>query len=107
MGISHHSRAGTSAEVQVFFNAIHFGMTPLEAVTAPRIHSEYKRRTVWVDTDFPEDALRDFEALGTQKIIVSSHLSPAVSFGLRNRVTGELEGAADPRGDGGLAIVQA
>ena len=93
--------------LQVIVNMIDFGMTPVEAVSAPRVHCEGEQ----VDLD-PRVyfALNDgLKARGHK--VVKSELSYDSFFSLvhvasRDPATGRLSGAADPRGRGGLAIVE-
>jgi gamma-glutamyltranspeptidase/glutathione hydrolase len=103
LAISHYSRAGTTAETQVFLNVVEFGMSVQEAVEQPRIHAEYVRRTVLVDPDFPSELIAGLEALGTQKVVVRP-ISPAVSAVLRDPSTGQVRCGIDPRGERGTAV---
>jgi gamma-glutamyltranspeptidase / glutathione hydrolase len=103
LAISHYSRAGATAETQVFLNVVEFGMSPQEAVAQPRIHAEYARRTVLVDPDFPPALIAGIEALGTQQVVVKP-ISPAVSAVMRDSSTGVVERGVDPRGDRGTAV---
>lgn len=103
LAISHYSRAGATAEAQVFLNVVEFGMSVQEAVEQPRIHAEYVRRTILVDPDFPPDLIAGVEALGTQSVVVKP-ISPAVSAVMRDPSTGLVRCGADPRGDRGTAV---
>lgn len=96
--VSHYSKAGISGEIQVVLNIIDFGMPVQEAVSAPRIHAEYRQRTVYVDPDFPGELVAALEALGTQKVVVTP-ISPAESAVHKDPVTGRILAGHDPRGD--------
>ena len=93
--------------LQVIVNMIDFGMTPVEAVSAPRVHCEGDQVDLEARVHF---ALNDeLTARGHQ--VVKSGLSYDSFFSLvhvasRDPATGRLNGAADPRGRGGLAIVE-
>jgi gamma-glutamyltranspeptidase/glutathione hydrolase len=88
--------------LQSIVNLIDFKMTPVEAVSAPRIHSEGD----WVDIE-----ARAYYAVGEElekrgHKVVKSIFSYDPFFALvhltvRDPVTGELRAAADPRGRGG------
>lgn len=103
LAISHYSRAGATAEAQVFLNVTEFGMSVQEAVEQPRIHAEYVRRTIMVDPDFPPDLIAGIEALGTQRVVVRP-ISPAVSAAWRDAERGRVERGIDPRGERGSAV---
>ena len=93
--------------LQVIVNMIDFGMTPVEAVSAPRVHCEGDQVDLEARVYF---ALSDgLKARGHN--VVKSGLSYDPFFSLvhvasRDPATGRLNGAADPRGRGGLAIVE-
>jgi gamma-glutamyltranspeptidase/glutathione hydrolase len=92
--------------LQVVVNMIDFEMTPVEAVSAPRVHCEQEQLDLEPRAYF---ALKDeLKARGYN--VVKSGLSYDAFFSLvhvasRDPATGRLNGAADPRGRGGLAIV--
>lgn len=102
LAVAHYSKAGTTAEVQVVLNMIDFGMPVEEAVAASRIYAEYRRRTIYVDPDFPSEIIRGVEDLNTQKVVVQ-WVSPAVSAVHRQRETGRIRAGFDPRAERGTA----
>ena len=101
--IGHYSRAGATAEAQVYLNVVDFGMSLQEAVAQPRIHAEYALRTIIVDPDFPPALIEGVEALGVQKVTVRP-ISPAVSAIARDRSSGQVFRALDPRAERGTAV---
>ena len=92
--------------LQTIVNMIDFGMTPVEAVAAPRVHCEGGQVDVEARVYF---AVKDeLEARG--HVVAKSGYSYDPFFALAHVAaldldTGRLGGAADPRGRGGLAIV--
>ncbi len=96
-----------TANLQTMVNVIDHGMSIVEAVSAPRIHSEGS----WVDVEARlYHAVRDdLESRGHTP--VKSRLSYDPFFALvhavqRDPVSGRVTGAADPRGRGGCAEVR-
>ncbi len=93
--------------LQALVNVVDFGMSPVEAVSAPRVHCEGGQLDLEARAYFGlSESLR---ARGHQ--VVKSGLSYDPFFSLvhvasRDPDTGRLDGAADPRGRGGLAIVE-
>ena len=92
--------------LQVMINVMDFGMTPVEAVSAPRVHCEGTQLDLEARAYY---ALKDdLQARGHKT--VKSELSYDPFFSLvhlasRDPETGRFDGAADPRGRGGLAVV--
>ena len=85
--------------LQVIVNVIDRGMTIAEAVAAPRIHHQWLPDEVFVERDYPQDAIRALEARG-HSVTVRSAPTSANSI----LVTPHgLVGAADPRTRGALA----
>ena len=90
--------------LQTLLNLIDHGMTPLEAVSAPRV--DFQGETVQAELRVPGEvlsALRD-EGLSVRQRPVSYD-----SYFSRVQVIvagpdGALTGASDPRGDGGIAL---
>ena len=96
-----------TGNLQTIVNVIDHGMTIVEAVSAPRIHSEGR----WVDVEarLYHSLRAEMEARGHQ--VVKSNLSHDPFFSLVHAVhrdpdSGRLTGAADPRGRGGHAEVR-
>ncbi len=95
-----------TGNLQTIVNVIDHNMSVQEAVAAPRIHSEGQ----WVDVEARLFyALKDsMEEMGHK--LVKSDLSYDPFFALvhavlRDPITGNIDGAADPRGRGGYARV--
>ena len=96
-----------TANLQTVVNVIDHGMSMVEAVSAPRIHSE----GVWVDVEarLYHSIKEEMESRGHR--LVKSQLSYDTFFALvhaikRDPDTGRITGAADPRGRGGYAEVR-
>lgn len=94
---------GASGCLQAAFNVLEFGMPVREAVSAGRIHSEDEPGKIVLDTGIPPETEAALAARGRRVersayggVVVAAHRDPA---------TGALAGASDPRGGGGLAIV--
>jgi gamma-glutamyltranspeptidase / glutathione hydrolase len=104
LAIAHHSRAGTTSEVQIVLNMLEFGMTMQQAIGAERIHAEYEQRTVFVDPGFPGDLAEALERLGNQRVVFTS-IVPAVAAVHCDPNSGTIVPGVDPRGGGGHDIV--
>ena len=102
--IAHHSRAGTTSEIQIVLNMLEFGMTLQEAVSADRIHAEYEQRTVFVDPEFPTEIAVALEALGHQRVVVTP-IIPAVAAVHHAHDSRSINPGVDPRGAGGVDVV--
>ena len=91
-----------SAVLQTILNIVDFGMSPVEAVTVPRIHCE--GAAVHAEARVQGSVCRDLESLGhTVKQSVLS-FDPVMSRGHVITVQdGQWQGGADPRGGGGVA----
>jgi gamma-glutamyltranspeptidase / glutathione hydrolase len=94
----------TSAIFQVLLNMIDLGMTPLEAVTAPRLH--FHGNAVELEARMPSEVSSALEAAGYS---VSVRPRAYDAYFAQPQVaaitaSGELVGASDPRGDGGTGI---
>jgi gamma-glutamyltranspeptidase / glutathione hydrolase len=82
-------------------NVVDFGMTPADAVRAPRFHQQDLPDLLQVeDHGLPDDVRRALEAMGHQTKEVQ-HLADAPAIG---RSLGLWEGAAEPRREGSLAL---
>ena len=85
--------------LQVIVNVIDRGMTVGEAVSAPRLHHQWLPDEVFVERNYPQDAIRELEARG-HHVTVRSGPTSANSI----MVTPDgIVGAADPRTRGALA----
>jgi len=90
--------------LQTLLNLIDHGMTPLEAVAAPRV--DFQGETVQAEQRIPSDVVQALRARG---YVVNRR--PVSYEGYFSRVQviqadadGSLRGASDPRGDGGIAL---
>lgn len=93
----------TSAVLQAIVNIVDFGMSPVEALAAPRFHSE--GAPVFCESRVPR---RTTDTLESRGIRVERSLSAYhCTFGRPQVIMvedGFIAGASDPRGDGGTAI---
>ncbi|GAB2972125.1 gamma-glutamyltransferase [Amycolatopsis acidiphila] len=92
-----------SAVTQALSNVIDFGMSPSEAVAAPRLHSE--GRPVFAEGRISQRTIRALQDRGMP--IVQKPANYLASFGRVQLITlageGGFAAAADPRNDGGIA----
>ena len=92
-----------SALVQVITNVVDFGMTAVEAVSAPRIHAEGS--TIWCEARTRTDTCDALRERG--HTVVHDAASYAVRRAMAQIVIvgpdGELDGGSDPRGASGVA----
>ena len=91
-----------SAVVQAIINSVDFGMSPVEAVTAPRIHCEGKR--VYAEATVQGRVVEELRGLGHE--VEQGYLSFDPVMGRAHVVSaldGGLRGGADPRGGAGVA----
>ena len=91
-----------SAVLQAILHIIDFGMSPVEAVTVPRVHCE--GGAVHVEARVPAAVCRELEAMG--HVVEQSPLSfdPTMSRAQVIQVgEGTWKGGSDPRGGGGIA----
>lgn len=107
------SNAIISAVIQVILNVVEFGMTPVEAVSAPRIHCEGAE--VVCETRIPGATLAELERRG-HRVAVRPYAYDTLQGRVQLVAAAELAGAAtprsarwtgasDPRRDGGIALV--
>ncbi len=98
------SNAITSAITQTLVNLLDFGLSPLEAVAAPRLHCE--GGPLLLETRTPTATARELAARGwilNTRPFAYDTLQGRVQLVIRD---GERwTGAADPRRDGGVAIM--
>lgn len=93
----------TSAVLQTILNVVDFGFSPVEAVSAPRFHSEGS--PLFCESRMPQATVGALRAAGIEvEQTLSSYHS---SFGRVQCILygdGRLSGASDPRGEGGAAV---
>jgi gamma-glutamyltranspeptidase/glutathione hydrolase len=96
----------TSAVAQVLSNIVDFGMTPVEAVVAPRLHSEGS--PVFCEGRIPERTVRALRDRGVpvERSLYNYHASFARPQAVMLADDG-YRAACDPRSDGGTAILSA
>jgi gamma-glutamyltranspeptidase/glutathione hydrolase len=92
--------------LQAIVNMVDFGMSPVEAVSAPRVHCEGGQVDVEARVYF--GVKDELEAMGHTVSKSGYSYDPFFSLvhvAAADQATGRLGGAADPRGRGGLAVV--
>ncbi len=94
-----------SSVVQTILNVLHFGMRPVEAVSAPRIHCE--GGAVFCESRLLSTAVEALRSRGHQ---VKHHPSSFDMMFSRPQLIvkhpdGSVRGASDPRHDGGIPVV--
>lgn len=98
-----------SSVLQTISNVIDRGMTALEAVSAPRIHSD-AGPLVYVDTEIRSDTCEALRHLGHQVVHRLDSFSPAIASRAQLaciRSDGSLDGGSDPRaGYGAVAYAR-
>jgi len=91
-----------SAVLQSILNVVDFGMSPVEAVTVPRIHSE--GRGITAEATVQLSVVRELEAMGHKVTHSPNSLEPQMSRAhLIVAENGRMRGGADPRGGAGVA----
>ena len=95
-----------SAVLQSILNIVDFGMSPLEAVTVPRIHCE--GGALHAEARVQGAVCRDLVKLGHEVKQSAISLDPLMSRAHVVQIAhdGSWRGGADPRGGGGMAVVQ-
>ncbi len=94
----------TSAVLQAIINVVDFDMSPVEAISAPRLHSE--GRPLFCEHRMPQRTVGQLESSGIE--VERSPYSYHMSFGRVQCITREGEqfrGVSDPRGQGGIAVL--
>jgi gamma-glutamyltranspeptidase/glutathione hydrolase len=92
-----------TAIVQTLLNIEDFGMDLKSAVAAERVHVEDQPMTVIVEPHFDPQVLQGLARLGHR--IAFEWYTARLAGVLRHPDDATLEGASDPRGDRGLAVV--
>ncbi len=95
-----------SAVLQTILNIVDFGMSPVEAVTVPRIHCE--GRGVHAEARVEGSVVRALRAMGHRVDQSAISFDPVMSRGHVIVVddNGNWSGGADPRGGGGVAYAR-
>jgi gamma-glutamyltranspeptidase/glutathione hydrolase len=91
-----------TAVVQAVLSVTRFGMSIADAVAADRIHCEGD--AIVLEPSFPADQAEELRKLGNS--IVRNGYTARLAAIYREPRTGRYEGGTDPRGGGGLAIVE-
>jgi len=95
-----------SSLVQVLSHLLDRGWDPVRAVSAPRVNAQ-RSGAVQLEGRFPDSALAHVRAAGREAVRHPRNYDPY--FGKAHvlaRTAGGWDGAADPRGDGGIARVR-
>ncbi|MCO4744174.1 MAG: gamma-glutamyltransferase [Proteobacteria bacterium] len=85
-----------SGTLQALIGVIDFGLSPTEAVSAPRIHHQWMPNKLFIEPDVPVDVLRALEGRG-HELVVRPGFS---SVQLVQSADGMRFGASDPRKGG-------
>ena len=94
---------GTTSAMQAVANVLHFGMSMQTAMEVPRIHAEDEAATIYAEPAIGEATIRGLETLGNR--VVVGNYSGRLAGVRRDPDRSQLEGGSDPRGGGGLAVV--
>lgn len=94
-----------SATLQSILNVVDFAMSPVEAVTVPRIHCE--GLGIHTEATVRSSVIRELRALG-HTVLQSAHsFEPSMSRAhVISTVDGRMRGGADPRGGAGVAYAR-
>jgi gamma-glutamyltranspeptidase/glutathione hydrolase len=94
-----------SATLQSILNVVDFGMSPVEAVTVPRIHCE--GRGIHTEATVPRSVIKELRALG-HTVHQSAHsFEPSMSRAhVISTIGGRMSGGADPRGGAGVVYAR-
>ena len=91
-----------SATLQAILNVVDFGMSPIEAVTVPRIHCEGKG--IQAEATIQRTVIDELRALGHKVIQSPYSFEPIMSRAhVISNLGGRLRGGSDPRGGAGVA----
>ncbi len=94
-----------SAVLQTILNIVDFGMSPVEAVTVPRIHCE--GGAIHAEARVQGSTCRALTAMGHEVKQSAISFDPVMSRGHVVLIEdGEWRGGADPRGGGGVAYAR-
>ena len=95
----------SSAVLQAIVNIVDFGMSAIEAVSAPRFHSEGS--PLYCESRIPQATIRELRSAGlkVEQVDCAYHwMFGRVQCILSDDSKPHFTGASDPRGDGGTAI---
>lgn len=91
-----------SATLQAILNVVDFGMSPVEAVTVPRIHCEGKG--IHAEATIQTAVVEELRALGHAVVHSPHSFEPIMSRAhVVSTLGGRMRGGADPRGGAGVA----
>ena len=91
-----------SAVLQSILNVVDFGMSPVEAVTVPRIHSE--GRGIFAEATIQSAVIRELQGMGHDVTHSPNSFEPQMSRAhLIVSQDSRLRAGADPRGGAGVA----
>lgn len=94
-----------SATLQAILNVVDFGMSPVEAVTVPRIHCE--GRGIQAEATVQASVVAALRAMGHQVTHSPHSFEPLMSRAhVIATLDGRLRGGADPRGGAGVAYAR-
>jgi gamma-glutamyltranspeptidase/glutathione hydrolase len=95
-----------SAVLQTILNIVDFGMSPVEAVTVPRIHCEGK--AIHAEARLQDSEMNALQAMGHEVKRNAISFDPVMSRGhvIVVDAEGNWRGGADPRGGGGVAYAR-
>ena len=95
-----------SAVLQAIINIVDFGMSPVEAVTVPRIHCE--GAALHAEARVQGSVCRELAAMGHHVAQSAISFDPLMSRAHVVEIdeNGRWRGGADPRGGGGVALAQ-
>ena len=94
-----------SAVLQTILNIVDFGMSPVEAVTVPRIHCE--GGAIHAEARVQGATCRALTAMGHEVKQSAVSFDPVMSRGHVVLIeNGDWRGGADPRGGGGVAYAR-
>ncbi|WP_291912070.1 gamma-glutamyltransferase [Chitinophaga sp. CB10] len=86
---------------QTLMNTLEFGLSPEEAVNKPKFHHQWLPDVVYVEPDFPEAGIQALEQMGYK--IEKRGFIGRTELIKKDTKTGQLQAAADKRGDDGAA----
>jgi gamma-glutamyltranspeptidase/glutathione hydrolase len=91
-----------SATLQAILNVVDFGMSPVEAVTVPRIHCE--GNGIQAEATIQLGVIDELRAMGHKVIHSPNSFEPIMSRAhVISTLGGRMRGGADPRGGAGVA----
>jgi gamma-glutamyltranspeptidase/glutathione hydrolase len=90
-----------TAVLETILNSIDFGLSPADAVAAPRLHHQWLPDTLYYEKDgLPPDTIAGLTARG-HRLTEQSHWGAVALIALG--ADGQLTGVNDPRRPGGAA----